>query len=419
MFHFTDDYYNQTTEIVTNQLISKLKLIQCENPQEKERYMAKVWNDWIKNWSKFSLMGFLQNTKDGVLQLLDEAHQLDQEAAKKLDALIPWPDTAITAYTVYTYTIQLDLSLVVILRDQLGKWWSPHMHCIEDGMHKLPEAFIKERESPWPDHTKINLDEKITYHVKVDEIIYTATNPHDFQNLKVKVKGKYVSSAQPFEIEGDAVIITAPLNIVRQIQFVPAEGTTSAKKLTDMYKALEDIFQSPATKIMLQYKERFWEKEPDNIHGGFSKTSMPIGQLHYPSDSDVKSKRGILMSYTWKSEALMFAALKPADAVREAVKEVARIHPNSEKYFEVGEVQAWSNDPHSQGAYALLKPHQYTNVHFLMTNPCLNMFFAGDGISFAAGWIQGALESGLRAAYQFYCRNEKTSKSFSVVVNLS
>ena len=56
------------------------------------------------------------------------------------------------------------------------------------------------------------------------------------------------------------------------------------------------------------------------------------------------------MSYTWKSEALMFAALKPADAVREAVKEVARIHPNSEKDFKVGEVQAWSNDPHSQGA---------------------------------------------------------------------
>ena len=81
--------------------------------------------------------------------------------------------------------------------------------------------------------------------------------------------------------------------IVRQIQFLPVKGTAPAKKLMDMYKALEDIFQSPATKVMLQYKERFWEKEPDNIHGGFSKTSMPVGQLYYPSDSDVKSKRGI------------------------------------------------------------------------------------------------------------------------------
>ena len=106
---------------------------------------GKVWNNWIKNWSKFLLMGFLQNIKDGMLQLLDETHQLDQEAPSKLDTLIPWPDTANTAYTVYT---QLDLSLVVILCDQFGHWWSSHMHCIEDGMHKLPEAFIKERESP-------------------------------------------------------------------------------------------------------------------------------------------------------------------------------------------------------------------------------------------------------------------------------
>ena len=72
---------------------------------EKEKCMAKVWNDWIKNWSKFSLMGFLQNTKDGVLQLLDEAHQLDQEALSKLDALILWPDTANTAYTLTPFSL--------------------------------------------------------------------------------------------------------------------------------------------------------------------------------------------------------------------------------------------------------------------------------------------------------------------------
>ena len=116
------------------------------------------------------------------------------------------------------------------------------------------------------------------------------------------------------------------------------------------------------------------------------------------------------MSYTWKSEALMFAAMKPDDAVREAVSEVAQIHPGSDKIFEVGVVQAWSNEPYSQGAYALLKPHQYANIYYLMINPCLNMFFAGDGLSFAVGWIQGALESGLRAAYQFYCRNEDSSQ---------
>ena len=62
--------------------------------------------------------------------------------------------------------------------------------------------------------------------------------------------------------------------------------------------------------------------------------------------------------------------------------------------------------PTAQGAYALLKPTQYQNVRYLLKYPMANIFFAGEGLSFASGWIQGALESGLRAAFQFYIRNE-------------
>ena len=372
--------------------------------------MAKIWDNWIKNWSNFSLINFLQNTKDGVQELLDNDHKLDADAASKLDALIPWPDAAVKAYSVHTYTEQLDQCLVQYLRDELGKWWSHNMHRIVEGTYKLPQAFVKERSSTWPNDTrKFNLKEKVTFHIQVDEIAYAAEDHEDFQNQKVTVRGKYVSSGQPFEITGDAVIITVPLHIIRQIRFVPYNAKTKpADTLTEIYKSLEDIWQGPATKLMLQYKERFWEKEPNNIHGGFSKTSLPIGQVHYPTfDPDPKTDRGILLCYTWKSEALMFAALQPHDAIREAVSQIAQIHPGSEKYFEVGAVQAWTSKPYAQGAYALLKPHQYVNVRNLMIKPCLNMFFAGDGISFAAGWMQGALESGLRAAYQFYCRNEK------------
>ena len=319
--------------------------------------MAKIWNQWIDNWCKFSLVSFVQNTKDGVLQLLDADHQLDPVAAKKLDALIPWPDIAVVAYSAYTYTIELDLSLIIYLRDQLGKWWAKNMHCIADGMHRLPEAFVTKRKSPWPGNDdKIDLEKKTTYHVKVDEIVYTAEDENDFQSQKVTVKGKYASSGQPFQIEGNAVIITVPLHIVRQIRLVPGRNTTPPDKILKIQRSLDDMFQAPSTKVMLQYKERFWEKE--NIRGGFSKTTMPIGQLHYPTADTVspETKRGILMSYTWKAEALMFAAMTPENAVREAVSEVALIHPGSEELFEVGVVQAWSNEPYSQGAYALLKP---------------------------------------------------------------
>ena len=40
-----------------------------------------------------------------------------------------------------------------------------------------------------------------------------------------------------------------------------------------------------------------------------------------------------------------------------------------------------------------------------------NVHFAGDNISFTAGWIQGALESGFKSAYRVYALHMKRIKS--------
>ncbi|XP_065903274.1 L-amino acid oxidase-like isoform X2 [Dysidea avara] len=395
-----DTYYALTTNIAANQLKKRLLVVGDTNKRE-----AIVWEQWIENWSKFSLASFLRNTLDGVLQLLDKEHQLSAAESEMLDELIPWPEEAITAYSVFSYTEQLDQSLVQYLRDQLGQWWSNEMHKIDGGASRLPEAFAKERKLDNWSVKAVNLQNKITYNVTVNEVIYDAKDHNNPHTWKVKVKGYHTSSGTPFEIDGDAVIIAVPLYNIRSIKFVSESNTTPPSWLTKIYKAVEDIWQGPATKIMLQCKTRFWEKE--GIKGGCSKTNLPVGQIHYPTyTAHPKSNRGILMCYTWKAEALAFAAFQPHIAIQEAVRQVEEIHPQIRDQFEVGAVQAWTNDPSAQGAYALLKPYQYKNVRTLMVKPCLNMYFAGDGISFAAGWIQGALESGLRAAYQFYYTNE-------------
>ena len=197
------------------------------------------------------------------------------------------------------------------------------------------------------------------------------------------------------------------MNILRQITFKPADDDTGAPP-QGFYKAIEDVWSGPSTKIMIQTKTRFWEKGPQAIKGGFSKTNLPIGQIHYPSNpggNSIPVDGGILLVYTWKAEALLFGSLDPRVAIREAVKQIATIHPEVEQEFQAGAVQAWYRDPSAQGAYAVLKPHQIQNVKWLM-KPMFNVYFAGEALSFTDEWIQGALESGLRAAYQFFARNE-------------
>ena len=335
-------------------------------------------------------------------KVLEENYNISLTNLEELKKYLPWPDAAITAYSVFTYTQQLDQSLVQYLRDQLGQWWSSDMHCIKGGMSLLPEAFTRKDNGGWnPD---VFLQDRIHFNRTVKEIIYTF-DEDDTENNHVVVNGYFSNSRQPFQFEGDAVIVAIPINILRQIKYTPRDYDTEPPPQA-FHKAIEDIFTGPSTKLLIQTKTRFWEKK--GIKGGFSKTNLPIGQLHYPSNvnGELPGEKGILLVYTWKTEALLFGSLDPTTALHEAVQQIAAIHPEIKDQVETGAVCAWYNHSTAQGAYALLKPTQYHNVRYLMKYPMANIFFAGEGLSFAAGWIQGALESGLRAAFQFYIRNE-------------
>ena len=114
-----------------------------------------------------------------------------------------------------------------------------------------------------------------------------------------------------------------------------------------------------------------------------------------------------MICYTWKSEALLLGSLSPQKPMTEALEEVSEIHPQITKEFEVGVVQSWYDEPSAQGAFCLLNPEQYIAVRRLMMSPYQFIYFCGETISYANGWIQGALESGLRVAYELFVRNEK------------
>ena len=393
----TDTYY----ELTTNVVIDQLRILLAGVVSQATR--SAIWGKWVETWSHFPLDGFLHSTKEAVIERIPADYRIGLD---KLGELLPWPEAAATAYEVFSYTPAMDTSLVEFLRETMGHWWTPHMHTIKGGMSGLPEAFKKE------------LKKHIKFGFTVTEIEYES--PSDDLHRKVTVKGfkerKSDGKVVQKSIEGHAVIVTTPINILRQIKFTPAtpESKDKVTPLMPMkfYKAIEDIWYGPSSKIMLQCKTRFWETEY-KIQGGFTKTNLPVGQIHYPSNPGFdtipkKIKEGILLVYTWKSEALLFGALTPELAVAEAVDQIAEIHPQIREQFEFGAIKAWYNDPAEQGAYALLKPRQVQHVMWLMY-PWRNIYFAGEAISFANGWIQGALESGLRAAYQFYARNESSA----------
>ncbi len=88
--------------------------------------------------------------------------------------------------------------------------------------------------------------------------------------------------------------------------------------------------------------------------------------------------------------------------IEQALEDVSAIHPRIRDEFEVGAVKDWYGDPYARGAFALFEPEQQTRLHDHIVAPEGRIHFAGEHTSLYHAWIQGALESGVRAAKEIH-----------------
>ena len=64
----------------------------------------------------------------------------------------------------------------------------------------------------------------------------------------------------------------------------------------------------------------------------------------------------------------------------------------------------WHDDEFAGGAFALFDPGQQTLLYDAIVAPEGRIHFAGEHASLAHAWIQGAIESGMRAAAEIHER---------------
>jgi monoamine oxidase len=64
----------------------------------------------------------------------------------------------------------------------------------------------------------------------------------------------------------------------------------------------------------------------------------------------------------------------------------------------MGASVVWSQDPFAAGAYAFFQPHQERELQDAIVAPEGRYFFAGEHTSTQHRWMEGSIESALRAA---------------------
>lgn len=306
--------------------------------------------------------------KDGDAAWEEITAKYDQYSTREFLELNNWSEGMIEMFGLLANQESvMNSSFLELFREDSGNYYM-NMIEIQGGTDRLPHAFLPE------------LKEDIRFGAKM---IAMDQSPDD-------VTIHFQTPAGRFSETGDYAIITVPFPVLRHVEVL--KPFSRAKN-----RAIRQLHYDASAKILFQCKRRFWE-EDDGIFGGGTITDLPIRNLYYPDHGRETGRGVILASYTWSEDAQRWGSLKPDDRIVQALDDVAEIHPQVIEEFEVGASWMWHDDEFAGGAFALFDPGQQTLLHDEIVKPEGRIHFAGEHASLYHAWIQGAFESGLRAA---------------------
>ena len=245
---------------------------------------------------------------------------------------------------------------------------SKELYSFPGGVDNLSTAFT------------VRLGERIRFGAEVVSI----KNDHNSVEVIVTIAGKQES------LSADRIVCTIPFSVLKNIDISPS--FSASKK-----KVIAGLDYIPTTRVFLEVKKRFWESNGEN---GSAMTDLPIGQVqkHPMIKTGRERDRAILEAHVRGLDALQVDKMSSANRLTFALEQMKKVHPNISDYYEGGISKSWQLDPYSLGAYSLFLPGQITSWLPEIIRPEGRIHFAGEHTSIYSASMEGAIESGVRAA---------------------
>lgn len=274
----------------------------------------------------------------------------------------------------------LDSGATEHLREEMSNVWNLSFDEIVGGTDRFATAFVSKLKS------------KPRTSCEIIRIEQSADGKHAAAVYRNRAK----QGAEERE-EGDFLICTLPCPVLGRIS---TPGFSGAK-----VRSIRQLIYDSSTKVLAVTKRRFWETD-DNIYGGGTFTDLPTGTTYYPADNAqardpaVSARRSIfLASYSWGQQARRLGMLESAAQRQVVMTHLSKVHPQLAEPGMVLRTVGWSWDRHpwSGGAFAWFNPGQHSTLYRHLLEPEGRVHFAGEHASLNHTWMQGALESALRA----------------------
>ncbi len=257
-----------------------------------------------------------------------------------------------------------ELSALYVLRQFALLQKASQFYKIHGGMDQLPRAMARA------------LGAVVRYNAEVVRV----------EQGEVAVELGYVERGRKKTVRASRVILAIPFSTLRHIDVRP--GFSSGKA-----KAIAELPYFPATRLLLQCRSNFWQAMGLS---GTARGDQPAEMWDCTYDSD--ATRGILGATVGGELGQTLSGMTRSRAMRFGTQPVARTFPNVSSQFERGAVYRWVLDGWARGAFAVFHPGQMSAMMPDIARPEGRIHFAGEHTSSWMGWMQGALESGERAA---------------------
>jgi monoamine oxidase len=197
----------------------------------------------------------------------------------------------------------------------------------------------------------------------------------------------YRSNARVQSLTASRVIFAIPFTTLRDIEVHPRLSRQKAQ-------AIAQLSYYASVRFLLQARSRFWNRTDLS---GSARTDRATETWDSTFDQTA-TRRGILAVNTGGASAGAVGDMTPDERIKWGIGLAADAFPAIGSQFEQGVVQRWASEPWSRGAFAVFGPGQMSALMPNIARPENGIHFAGEHTSSWTGWMEGALQSGERAA---------------------